>query len=107
MLGLETAVGVVLTELVHTGLVRPQQALAALSWQPARIASLAEHGRPVTPGNPANLTVIDPERRWTVHADDTASRSRNTPFAGWELRGKVRHTMFGGELVVHGEVAQR
>lgn len=107
MVGLETAIGVVLTELVHTGLVNQQQALAALSWRPARIASLAEHGRPIAPGNPANLAVVDPERRWTVHPEDTASRSRNTPFAGWELRGKVRHTLLRGEFTVVGEVAQR
>ncbi len=107
MLGLETAVGVVLTELVHSGIVSAQQALAALSWRPARIASLGDHGRPVAPGNPANLAVIDPERRWTVNPDDTASRSRNTPFAGWELRGRVRHTVLRGELAVLDEVAQR
>jgi dihydroorotase len=109
MLGLETALGVVLTELVHTGEVSAQQALAALSWRPARIASLdrAGHGRAVVAGNPANLAVIDPDHRWTVDPDRSASRSRNTPFAGWALRGAVRHTMLRGDLVVRDGVATR
>ena len=66
MLGLETALGVVLTDLVAPGLLDPIRALALLSWRPAAIAGLVDHGRPVAPGEPANLAVIDPRRSWTV-----------------------------------------
>jgi dihydroorotase len=107
MLGLETALAVVLTELVEPGLVPLEVVLAALSWRPARIAGLAGQGRPVAPGEPANLCVIDPARSWTVDGAAMASRSGNTPFAGRDLRGKVRHTIFRGAAVVVDEVAQR
>jgi dihydroorotase len=107
MLGLETAVGVVLTYLVEPGIISLERALEALSTRPAGIASLRRQGRPVAPGEPANLAVIDPGRTWTVEADRLASRSRNTPFGGQQLRGRVRHTLFEGEPVVIAERAQR
>jgi dihydroorotase len=107
MLGLETALAVVLTELVRPGLLSPAQALAALSWRPAGVVSLADQGRPVVAGEPANLTVVDPERAWTVEGDALASRSRNTPFAGRRLVGRVRHTLLAGVPVVVGEEARR
>jgi dihydroorotase len=107
MLGLETALAVVLTELVEPGHLALQDALAALSWRPARRLSLAGQGRPVVPGEPANLAVVDPRRAWTVDAAALASRSRNTPFAGWPLHGRVRHTVRAGEPVVVDERAVR
>jgi dihydroorotase len=104
MIGLETALGLALSEF---GLPL-EKVLALMSWQPAAIAGIqSAHGGPVRPGAPANLCVIDPERRWVVDPSSLASRSRNTPFAGRELRGKVRHTLFAGEPVVIGEEAQR
>jgi dihydroorotase len=107
MLGLETAVGVVLTDLVAPGLLDPARALALLSWRPAAIAGLVDHGRPVAPGEPANLTVIDPRRSWTVEGARLASRARNTPFAGRRLVGRVRHTVLAGEVVVAAEAPRR
>jgi dihydroorotase len=82
--------------------------LALLSWQPARILGVDDqHGLPVEVGHPANLTVIDPSATWTVDPARLASRSRNTPYAGRTLTGKVRHTvLFGEPVVVDGE-AQR
>jgi dihydroorotase len=65
------------------------------------------HGGPIEPGRPANLVVIDPEVTWTVDPAALASRSRNTPYAGRELRGKVRHTILEGEPVVIDQEAQR
>ena len=97
MLGLETALGVVLTDLVGPGLLDITRAIALLSWRPAAIACLAGHGRPVAAGEPANLVVIDPQRRWTVDPAGLASRSRNTPFAGRRLVGRARHTLLAGE----------
>lgn len=97
MLGLETALALAITEL-DMPLV---DVVAALSWKPAAIAALAgRHGRPVVVGEPANLTVFDPSQEWQVVPGRLASKSRNTPYAGRTLRGKVRHTIFAGHPVV-------
>lgn len=104
MLGLETALGVALgvldVDLTH--LVR------IMSIHPAQIAGIADrHGRDVEVGAPANLVVFDPTITWQVDPESLASKSRNTPYRGMTLRGKVRHTMFNGVLTVCDGVAQR
>ncbi len=105
MIGLETALAVVLGALAGAPV---ELVLALMSWQPARIAGLSgAHGGPLVPGAPANLCVIDLARAWQVEPGTLASRSRNTPFAGLNLMGKVRHTVLAGEPVVVGEEAQR
>jgi dihydroorotase len=106
MIGLETALAVALTEL---GGVLPVAAiLALLCWRPARIAGLsADHGGPVAPGASANLCVIDPTATWVVDPGRMASQSRNTPFGGRRLNGRVRHTVYRGEPVVIDGEAQR
>ena len=96
MLNLETALGVVLT---HSGLDLPR-AVEVLSSAPARIRGLAGHGGPIEAGAPANLVVFDPEANWTVEPGAMASLSRNTPFAGEKLRGRVVHTMLRGRFTV-------
>jgi len=100
MLGLETAVALTISELVEPGVLTLEQALGALSWRPAAIAGISEHGRAIEPGAPANLCVIDPTSRWEVDAARLASRSRNTPFGGRKVTGRVRHTILRGEPVV-------
>lgn len=97
MLGLETALGVALSHLdLPVG-----EVVAALSWKPAAIAGVADrHGRPIQPGEPANLTVFDPHLEWEVDPAALASRSRNTPYVGRPLRGRVRHTVFAGTPTV-------
>lgn len=104
MLGLETALALALTELD----LPSAQVLALLSWRPAAIAGLSDqHGGPVAEGRPANLCVIDPGETWTVDPARSASRSRNNPYAGRTLTGRVRHTfLFGEPVVIDGE-AQR
>ncbi len=101
MLGLQTALALAITELD----LPLAAVLALLSWRPARILGVDdEHGLPVAPGNPANLTVIDPTAAWVVDPATLASRSRNTPYAGRTLTGRVRHTLLRGEpVVVDGE----
>jgi len=101
MLGLETALALALTELD----LPLAKVLALLSWQPAAIANLdAVHGGAIVAGRPANLAIIDPDVTWVVRGDAMASKSRNTPFEGRTLRGKVRHTVLHGEpVVVDGE----
>ena len=100
MLGLETALALAITELD----MPLESVVAALSWNPAGIARIADrHGRPVAPGEPANLTVFDPTLEWEVIPARLASKSRNTPYAGRVVRGKVRHTILAGHPVVrHG-----
>jgi dihydroorotase len=102
MLGLETALAVALAELD----LPLAELLPMLSWQPAAIAGVADrHGRPLEVGSPANLAVVDLEHEWTVSGSALASLASNTPFEGRTLKGKVRHTVFNGEVVVeHGEV---
>jgi dihydroorotase len=107
MLGTETALAVAITRLVETGSLPLASVLALLSWQPARIAGLTEHGGPVAAGRPAHLCVIDPGATWVVDATRLASRSRNSPFDGWKLTGRVRHTICRGEPVVIDGVATR
>jgi dihydroorotase len=93
-------------------LVSLRDLVGLMSWRPARIAGISveqggDQGGPVAAGLPANLCVIDPNQTWTVHADEMSSRSRNTPFDGVELTGKVRHTLYRGEPVVVDGKAQR
>jgi dihydroorotase len=107
MLGLETALAVTLTELVEPGILGLADALALLSWKPAAIAGLERHGGPIALGAPANLTVFDPGQEWQVEPERLASRARNTPFAGRVLRGKVRHTVLAGDVVVRDGEATR
>jgi dihydroorotase len=100
MLGLETALALTLGELVTPGVLDLQTALGRLSWGPAAIAGLVDHGGPITAGSIANLCIFDPDESWTVVPEALASRASNTPYAGRELRGRVRHTILRGEPVV-------
>ena len=104
MLGLEYALALAFTELVDGGSMTEAEVLARMSWQPAAIAGMAHHGGPVAPGATANLCVVDPSERWTIDASGGASRSRNVPYVGREVRGRVRHTfLFGESVVADGE----
>ncbi len=107
MLGLETALALTLTELVTPGVLGLADAVALLSWRPAAIAGLTDHGGPIAPGRPAHLVVFDPDLSWTVDAARLASRARNTPYGGRTLSGRVRHTLRAGEAVVVDGEAQR
>ncbi|MFM9084384.1 MAG: dihydroorotase [Actinomycetota bacterium] len=103
MLGLETALGVVSTASSPD----PVRIAEVMSWNPARIAGIdADHGRPVAPGEPATLAVWDSTRVWTVDRAALASKSRNTPYHGMELRGKNVHTLLRGRVTVRDGVAQ-
>ena len=104
MLGLETALALAIghLDLPMVDVVR------RMSLAPAAIAGVANvHGRPVAAGEFANLCVLDPGATWTVDPAVTASRSRNTPYGGWTLQGKVIHTVLHGEMVVRGGEALR
>ncbi|MDQ3709328.1 MAG: dihydroorotase [Actinomycetota bacterium] len=100
MLGLETALAVTLTELVDAQprVLTLSKALGALSTNPARSRDIGGHGGPIQPGAPANLVLFDPSQRWTVDERALHSRSRNTPFAGTQLRGRVISTLLRGRF---------
>ena len=102
MLGLETAFSVIAKTMVETGLMTWGQVSKVLSINPARIGGYARQGQEIAQGSPANLTVIDTTAHWTVNRELLASKSRNTPFHGQKLPGKVIHTIFEGVLVVQG-----
>jgi dihydroorotase len=107
MLGLETALALAVTELVEPGVLTMADALALLSWRPAVVAGLTEHGQPIAAGSPANLCVIDPVLAWEVDPARLASKSRNTPYTGRSLTGRVRHTVLRGTpVVVDGEACR-
>jgi dihydroorotase len=107
MLGLETALGLAMSELVAPGWLTLPQLVERLSAGPARCRRLPGHGGPVSQGAPANLTVFDPAARWTVDRAALASRARNTPYHGRELLGRVVHVLLGGAFTVRDGRAQR
>jgi len=99
LIGLETSLGLTL-KLVHAGELSLMQAIAALSPNPARI--LGVEGGALTPGGPADITLIDLNREWTVDVNTFASKSRNCPFNGWTLKGRAVMTIVGGKVVWEG-----
>ncbi len=100
MLGLEQALGVVAETMVETGLLDWAGVADRMSFRPARIGRLAGHGRPLAGGEPGNLVLIDPAARVTVEPHRLASKSRNTPYAGMTLPGKVVATFLRGRPTV-------
>ncbi len=97
VVGLETALGLGISELVTPGLLTLPQLIRRMSTDPARIFHLP--GGTLQPGMPADLCIFDPEARWVVEPDRFYSKSRNTPFAGRWLQGRVEGTFVGGERV--------
>jgi dihydroorotase len=100
MTGLETALSVVVAAMVETDRLDWAGLADRMSVRPARIGRLAGQGRPLQAGSPANLVLVDPAARWTVDPRQTASRSRNTPFAGRELPARVVSTFLRGRPTV-------
>ena len=96
MLGLETAISIVQKTMVDTELLTWAGVADRLSSAPARIGGYENHGNNLAIGSKANITIIDPSATWIVDRDLVASKSRNTPFHGFELPGVVTHTFFNG-----------
>ena len=103
MLGLETALGVLIAELVAPGLLSLSELIQRMSTAPARIRGLDGHGGAIATGAPATLVVFDPDKRWVVDPTRLQSLSDNTPFGGRELQGAVVHTMLRGKFTVRDE----
>jgi dihydroorotase len=104
LVGLETALGLAMTHLVHPGHLSLSDAITRLSTAPARLLGLENHGR-LTAGGPANLVIFDPAAEWVVDPKLFLSKSRNTPFAGMTLKGKVTQTFFAGRRTFSGAQA--
>jgi dihydroorotase len=97
IVGLETAVSLTLDRLLHSGLVRLPRIVELLSCNPAGILKVP--GGALTEGAPADITILAPDLNVRVDARALRSRSKNTPFDGWELRGGVAATIVGGRTV--------
>jgi dihydroorotase len=97
IVGLETAVALTLDRLFHTGLIRLPRIVELLSSNPARILNVPGGG--LLEGAPADITILAPDLKVRVNARSFRSRSRNTPFDGWELRGAVAATIVGGRTL--------
>lgn len=100
VVGLETSVGLMLTHIVGKGLLDLSTLIERMSVQPARAFGLP--GGTLAVGSPADVTLLDLDREWTVDPAAFHSLSRNTPFSGWPLRGRAVATIVGGR-VVHEE----
>jgi dihydroorotase len=101
IVGLETALGVLITWLVEPGILTYPQLVDRMACAPARIFGLP--GGTLRRGADADVTVFDPARAWTVNAAEFLSKGRNTPYAGQTLRGRAVRTVVGGRTVFSGE----
>ncbi len=97
IVGLETSLGLILTHVMSEGVLTLSQVIDRMSTSPARAFNLA--GGSLAEGAPADVTLIDLNESWTVDPQEFLSKSRNTPFAGWELKGRARMTIVGGRVV--------
>jgi dihydroorotase len=102
MLGLQTALGVA---LAYSGCTT-RRIVEAMSWAPATIAGLDDHGRDIAVGSPANLVVFSTEGSWRQTPKSIVSKSTNSPYFDVDLKGGVRHVVHRGEVVVAGGVVR-
>jgi len=99
MVGLETALALALTKLVNENKLNLKQVIAQMTINPARILGINKGT--LKAGADADIIIVDPKQKWLVDPSKFASQSKNTPFAGWELQGKVLYTIVSGKIVVH------
>ncbi len=97
IVGLETALGLCISQLVDTKLLTLSDLISKMSHLPAKVFGIP--GGDLAVGNPADVVVFDANEKWEVDPDSFRSKSKNTPFAGWELKGRVHRTMVAGRTV--------
>jgi dihydroorotase len=107
MLGLQTALSVVVETMLRPGLLDWRGVADRMSVRPARIGRALAHGNEIAVGAPATLVLVDPDATWTVDAQALASKSHNTPFAGMELPARVEHVLRAGEFTVRDRTVTR
>lgn len=101
IVGLETAFPLAVTRLVKPGILSPLDLARVMSSAPANVADLTRQygdGK-IAVGNPADITIADPDEEWTIDRSKFASKGRNTPFEGWKVKGRVIYTICDGEIV--------
>ena len=98
MIGLETALGLVVSELVEKKVLTWPQLVNKMSTMPAKIVGLSSKGE-IQEGKDADLTIVDPQKEWVVKKEEFASKSKNSPFIGRTLKGSVEATICGGKVV--------
>ncbi len=100
MVGLESALGIVVTTMIESGLMDWQRLAEVMSYAPAKIGGYEGQGEMLAVGAQANFVLVDPQSEWLVDREALLSRSRNTPFAGMKLTGEVIHTIYRGKVVL-------
>ena len=98
MLGLESSLAVIAKLFVETGLADWRFIARVMSERPAEITRLPGHGRPLEVGEPANLTIVEPQHHWVSDSAQLASKSQNNPYAGEEFGARVTHTILRGSV---------
>ncbi|MBF0485984.1 MAG: dihydroorotase [Candidatus Omnitrophica bacterium] len=98
LIGLETAFGLAMKELVIPGVLTLPQVVEKLSAAPARIVGLSDKGQ-IAEGKDADLVIVDVDKEWIVKREDFVSKSKNSPFVGWKLKGRVLTTISAGKVV--------
>ena len=96
VIGLETSLGLVITKLIEPGHLDWSTALAKMTMNPARILGIPKGTLAI--GADADITIIDPDVRWTVNSAQFRSKSTNTPFCGMEVKGRADKVILGGEV---------
>jgi dihydroorotase len=105
IVGLETALGLVVTQLIEPGHLDWPQAIAKLTINPARILGIPKGTLAI--GADADVTIIDPDATWTVDPAKMRSKSKNTPFGGWKLRGRADTVIVGGRIKYQADGADQ
>lgn len=98
IVGLETSASLTYTYLVDKGILTPMQMAKRMSYAPAKILGLSDKGS-VSRGMTADIVVFDPDKEYVIDPADFASKGKNTPFAGWKVKGKVKYTLVNGKVV--------
>ena len=98
IIGLETSLSLAIMELVDKGILTLSQLVEKMSTNPARILSINKGC--LKAGEDADITVVDLERKWVADKDRFESKSKNSPFIGWELKGMATEVIVGGKIIV-------
>ncbi|WKD59213.1 dihydroorotase [Corynebacterium caspium] len=102
MLGLETSLAIIAKLFVESGRADWRFVAKIMSERPAEITKLPDHGRPIAVGEPANLSLVDPQRPWTVSGEDLQSKAANTPYEGFKFNAQVVATILRGSITYNG-----
>lgn len=107
IVGLETALPLGITVLVEEGWLTPLELIAKMTWNPAKMLGIDDYAGKLSIGKSADITIINPNETYKVNPNTFASKSKNTPFGGFDVKGKVLYTIVDGNIVVaNGELVE-